>query len=101
MRLGELIEELSKYNRDQKVARGFGSPHSYRGYYDELAFEPVENTTVGAMLDAANEADGGMFDGWKGGDFVMDSLTPVHLAYRGSTGEEIGPTLLSYMLGDR
>lgn len=100
MTLGELIEELSKHPRDKIVARGFGHPHSYRGDYSELAFRPVNSTTVGDMLDAAKEADGTTYDGYKGGEFTMGFYTPVHIAEYGNTGEEIGPMLLGYMLGD-
>ena len=58
MHLKQLIEALEKYDAAQPVALGFGHPHSYRGYYDQLAFEPVNNTTVGEMLAAANSAMG-------------------------------------------
>jgi hypothetical protein len=100
MLLKELIEKLDSYPRSNKVKIGFENPHSYRGYYEELAFSPVEDTTVGAMLDAARSALGNTYEGYKGGEFIMDGSTTCYLAYYSEIGEEIGPTLLGYMLGD-
>lgn len=97
--LGELITELERHDSDQAVAHGFGKSHSYRGYYDQLAFQPVENTTVGAMLRAAKEALGKTYTGYKGGEYAMGEWTDVWLANYGDTGESIGAVLLSYMLG--
>lgn len=100
MYLHELIELLSTYDPEKVVAKGFGHPHSYRGYYDELAFAPMAQVTIGSMLEAAQSAVGATYTGWKGGEFTMGEWTPVHLAHIGSTGENLGPTLLAYMLAD-
>jgi len=99
MTLQDLIDRLEDENPDQVVSVGFGNPHSYRGYYNELAFEPQKDVTVAEMLEAAREARGSTYTGWKGGDFEMGKNTPVWLAERGRTGEKIGPILLDYMLG--
>lgn len=99
MPLGELIERLEGC-ADRKVRLGFGKPHSYRGYYEDLAFEPVRNTTVGAMLKAAKGALEKTFEGYKGGDFTMTKDTHCWIAEWGGTGEPIGPLLLSFMLGE-
>lgn len=99
MDLGQLIARLEKEPADRVVPMGFGKPHSYRGYYGELAFEPVADTTVGEMLAAAKEALGTTYVGYKGGEYKMDKYTPVWLANWGDTGESIGPVLLGYMLG--
>jgi hypothetical protein len=40
MYLTNLIAFLEKYDPAQVVPVGFHRPHSYRGYYDQLAFEP-------------------------------------------------------------
>ena len=74
MTLGELIEELKRHDRNKIVPMGFHHPHSYRGYYDQLAFEPARNITVGEMLNCAQEALNTTYPGWKGGDFTMGSL---------------------------
>ena len=83
MRLGELIEMLESA-RPQSVPRGFGHPHSWRGIYAELAFEPVTNTTVDQMLSLARSCIGATFEGYKGGDYTMDEYTEVHISYVGS-----------------
>lgn len=100
MTLGELIEALERVqDKTQVVKLGFGEPHSYRGYYDQLAFEPKEGVTVGEMLKDAKASLGKTFSGYKGGDFQMDESTEVWIAHYGSTGESLGPTLLSLMIG--
>ena len=92
----ELLE--SEPDKDRIVPFGFGSPHSYRGYYEDLAFEPMANVTVGEMLDAAKSAVGATFDGYKGGEFKMSMWSTVWLADYGCCGETLGPTLLRFML---
>lgn len=99
MTLQDLIDRLEQEDPETVVPIGFHNPHSYRGIYRELAFEPKKNVTVGEMLDAAREAKGSSYTGYKGGAYEMSGYTPVHLAKRGFTGETIGPVLLDYMLG--
>lgn len=99
MTLDELIVALAKADRDLVVAHGFGSPHSYRGDYSEVAFEPAENVTVGSMLDYARSADGKTFTGYKGGEFTMGGWTDCYLAEYGDTGEPITEAWLSIALG--
>ena len=99
--LGELIACLERYDPQQRVAVGFGKPMSYRGYYDELAFEPMENTTVGEMLVAAKSALGETFGGYKGGDFTMTEHVDVWIAcYGQGFGQKIGALLMRFMLGE-
>jgi hypothetical protein len=98
MTLGELIEFLEKYPANQEVPLGFEGPHSYRGYYEDLAFEPAKNVTVGSMLQCAKDALGQTFCGYKGGDYKMEEYTDVWLSEYGATGESIGPVLLTLML---
>lgn len=100
MSLGELIAALSRLDPELVVPFGFGNPHSYRGYYDELAFEPRENVKVGDMLADARSALGATFQGYKGGDFTMTEYTPCWLAEWGSTGETLGPVFLGLILRD-
>ncbi len=96
--LDELIAALEAEDPDKVLPLGFAHPHSYRGYYSELAFEPALNVTVGSMLAAARSAKGATHQGWKGGDYAMDGYTECWLAERGSCGESIGPVLLALML---
>lgn len=100
MYLYELIEYLERQpDHSRVIANGFARPHSYRGYYDQLAFEPAPSVTIGSMLAAAKSAIGKTFIGWKGGEFVMDKWTPVWIAVRGDSGHEISPPLLDAMFG--
>ena len=94
MTLGELIAQLESVEPTRCLRLGFHRPHSYRGYYDELAFEPCADISVGEMLAAARSALGSTYQGYKGGDFTMGEYTEVWLAERGDCGETIGPILL-------
>jgi hypothetical protein len=98
--LGELIDRLEGQNPDTVIRYGFTEPHSYRGDYSELAFEPAENVRVGDMLMAARAALGATFQGWKGGDYTMADYTSCWLAVCGDTGESIGSVLLERLLAD-
>ena len=99
MTLGELIQFLEVRDPERIVPIGFASPHSYRGFYEDLAFEPAKNVTVGSMLACARDALGRTFTGYKGGEFKMNEYTDIWLANYGDTGESIGPILLSFMTG--
>jgi hypothetical protein len=74
--LGELIEPLEKLPEDRVLAVGFDKPHSYRGYYNGLAFEPARNIPVKKMLEAARSAPGNWYEGYKSGTYYMDAGTP-------------------------
>lgn len=100
MILQELIDFLAAHDPGIVAPVGFHSPHSYRGYYDDLAFEPLENATVKEMLACARSAVGKTFEGYKGGSYTMGLYSTVYLSEYGTTGEEIGPILLRYMVGD-
>lgn len=55
MTLGELIKRLEKYDQDSWVGNGISSPHSYRGFYDQVAaaaavFELAPSMKVSEML---------------------------------------------------
>ena len=93
MLLEELITILESCELG-KTVEGFGNPHSYRGIYCELAFEPM-TTTIQGMLEAARSADGECYRGYKGGAFDMDGSVEVHLAYEGSCGSPITKALLA------
>lgn len=98
MDLGTLIQELEKADPEQVCAEGFCSPHSYRGYYHELAFEPAKDVTVKDMLAAAKSALGSTYTGYKGGSYRMDGYSTVYLARYGDCGEELTSMALKYML---
>jgi hypothetical protein len=93
MNLGELIAELERMPQDL-VVDGFSNPHSYRGFYDDLAFEPASGVTIGAMLRDCRSALGATFQGHKGGDYEMGEYTICWLAEHGSYGDPIYPVWL-------
>lgn len=100
MTLGELIEYLEKCDPDLVVPLGFARPHSYRGYYEQLAFSPARNVTVCSMLGHAKNALDATFTGYKGGEYTMRDYTDCWIAEYGSgDGQGIGPILLDYMTG--
>lgn len=80
MTLGEFIAKLEAVPDKTRVcAPGLGNPHSWRGAYESLAFQPVAWTTVQAMLDAAKQAVGANYHGYKGGLYVMQRRTQIHI----------------------
>lgn len=71
MTLGELIIALEELDPDTVFVDGFSTPHSWRGDYSELAFEPEFNVTAGSMLMHARSAVKKTFEGYKGGEYTM------------------------------
>jgi hypothetical protein len=100
--LGDLIEYLSARDPDTPVKIGIRNPHSYRGIYADLGFEPVfEPSTVGKWLEEVKPCLGHTFEGYKGGDFLMRTYTDCWLAYEGdSNAEKIGVLLMTLLLDD-
>lgn len=95
--LTELIEELEKIPHDTPISFGFGEPMSYRGYYEELAFEPKQNTLIAEMLANAKSALGATFTGYKGGEYTMGAFSDCYIAeYGTSAGDKIGMTIINY-----
>lgn len=96
--LGELIEALEKgYPLDEEWKIGLHNPHSYRGVYEDLAFEPTTTSmTTAEMLEVIRPCIGQTFEGFKGGDFRMNQHSNVWLAYYGSSGgTQISPLVLT------
>lgn len=97
MNLGELIETLKGMNQDGVVSYGFGRPRSYRGYYEDLAFEPVERARVGDMLAFARSALGSTFGGYKGGEYTMHEYSTCWISeYGANSGDGISSQLVAY-----
>jgi hypothetical protein len=86
MKLGNLIRILKIADPTIAVVNGFGEGYSYRGYYDQLAFEPAQNTTIGAMLESAESCVDRTFHAYKGGDYVMTLDSYIWLAEYGKHG---------------
>jgi hypothetical protein len=86
MTLGGLIKKLESFPHDKKI-QGLTEPHSYRGYYSDLAFEPSgDPVLVGDLLQECKSAMGKVFEGYKGGDYMMGENTPVWVASYGCCG---------------
>lgn len=101
MYLKDLIAKLETADPSKICCKGFNNPHSWRGSYDELAFEPAENVTVGEMLRDARAAIDATYSGYKGGEFTMREWTEVHVSNYGSSHDFMGEMLLDYMLGEQ
>lgn len=93
MTLGAFIAALSKLPPDKRICFGFASLYprsflSYRGYYDHLAldFDGERSITVEGLLAKAKDALGATFDGYKGGDFLMNEDTPLWAGEYGRSG---------------
>lgn len=93
--LGNLILSLTGANEkdpnmrvifSHNLEKGPGVPHSYRGYYSDLAFQEVAPPTVNEFLKQATETLDKTLKGYKGGDFVMDAKTPLWVSEYGSSG---------------
>ena len=90
--LGELIEQLEKIpNKDLPVI--FNSCYcptglsSWRGVYGELAIEydTVGGVSLSEFLEMLKGAIGKIYEGYKGGSYVMRSDTPLWVANYGMT----------------
>lgn len=98
MTLEELIQVLRREPPGKIISEGFHKPHSYRGYYDQLAFQPLANARVGDMLAEAEGCIGRVFCGYKGGDYTMTLNTDCWLSEYGCTGDELSGRLLRFLL---
>ena len=86
MTLGKLISALESMPICAEVAN-LKEPHSYRGYYSDLAFELGQGKRLASdLLSECKKAMGEVFYGYKGGEYVMGSKTPVWIAEYGCTG---------------
>jgi hypothetical protein len=97
--LGTLIDKLKVMDPNEPVPMLY-APHSYRGYYIDLAFEWNQNVTQPAstLLELCKSCMGEIFDGYKGGEFQMGRNTPLWAASWGAIGDKIidlnGPVML-------
>jgi hypothetical protein len=89
MTLGDLISALESLPEGSEVD-GIGKPHSYRGYYEDLAFQRIrDKRKASEVLSDAKAAMGEVFQGYKGGDYMMGKQTPIWVAAYGCCGEKI------------
>lgn len=87
MTLGGMIARLEGIDAAARVP--LSRPHSYRGYYSDLAFELSDPRPVAELLAECRAAMGAVFEGYKGGDYAMSALTPVWVADYGRCGDRL------------
>ena len=82
--LGGWVDLLASLPPRDRIA-GIGEPHSYRGYYSDLAFTPAPERRGEArwLLLEARDCLGQVFEGYKGGGYPMHSLSPVWVSAYG------------------
>lgn len=89
MTLGKMIDRLAAMQPEAMID-GLENPHSYRGYYSDLAFERrAAKLAAKDALAMCRAAMGEVFEGYKGGDFQMGRNTPVWVANYGCCGKKI------------
>jgi hypothetical protein len=89
MTLGGMIAHLETLPPDTEVAN-LRNPHSYRGYYDHLAFERPKGTRpAGELLEECRQQVGSFHSGYHGGQFRMSISTPVWVACYGDLGQQL------------
>jgi hypothetical protein len=87
--LGGLIAVLEKMPDDTPVAN-LQNPGSYRGYYEDLYFEQNPGTRPAyELLADCKAALSKVFEGYRGGHYVMTKLTPLWIATYGNTGDHL------------
>lgn len=89
MTLGKLISTIEKMPLDTQIINLI-NPHSYRGYYGDLAFVRGEGVRSAEelMKDCMN-CLWKRFIGYKGGEFIMDPNTPIWIANYGEVGDKL------------
>jgi hypothetical protein len=99
MTVGEILGRLKRMNPDSPSRWTFGPPHSYRGYYDQVAVtvHAYESSVGDAVAEITKCLD--TFTGYKGGEFTMDLSTPVWVASAGDTGFPLTQRFLDLFLG--
>lgn len=87
--LGALISALEAMPPETRVSNICG-PHSYRGYYSDLAFEQKSGTRPASeLLAECRAAMGKTFEGYKSGDYMMGDSTPLWIAHYGCCGTRL------------
>lgn len=87
--LKQLIDFLESHNQDLVIHDGFGQGSSYRGYNDQVAFEPARFTKVSAMLQDAKAMLGKRIYGKSQHGYVVTEETLVNIAdYNDCGGDE-------------
>ena len=88
MTFGQLIDRLAQLPPDMLLAAS--KPHSYRGYYSDVAIDPTEwPSTAGSLLAECREMMGRTMTGYKGGEYPVHENVPVWVAPYGCCGNKL------------
>ena len=95
MNIGDIKRIVDSWQDDDfAFDDGFGQPHSYRGYYDEVSFERLNGrVTVSQIKSNIDRALDETFCGWKGGEYSYWFDTPAHLSDEGYADDEYGTAM--------
>lgn len=98
--LGQAIAMCEAADQDKVLPFGITHPHSYRGFYEDVAFERTEPQTVREFVAVLRSALGQSYEGWKGGHYTMDEHSDAWFATEGSTSDSPFSRLLFEVLLD-
>jgi hypothetical protein len=88
--LGELITFLEQ-QPESLLIEGLDHADSYRRYPDQLAFSLIgKKISVKKLLETCKEIKrDARFEGYKGGNYLMDENTPLWVANYGECGTKL------------
>lgn len=89
MTIEDLLARLDDMEPDVMLD-GLGYPHSYRGYYSDLALQPLpERVPVAQLAIEVSSVLGTELTGYKGGEYLMQKDTPVWVSHHGGCGKKL------------
>lgn len=85
MELKQFKQQIEQAEEGKTFDYGISEPFSWRGSYDEVAFEIIEQPmTREEILANIEKAYTGTFYGYKGGEYTYVDYTEVHFEEDGS-----------------
>lgn len=87
--LGDFLSQLR--DADPEATIPLANPHSYRGYYSDLALEPTPGAPIKVwqLINQLSDVIDTELTGYKGGEFLMSADTPLWVAHYGCTGQAL------------
>lgn len=99
MTVGEILHRLRRIHPGGPTRWSLGLPHSYRGYYDQVAVTVhAHESTVSEAIDVIERCLA-TFAGWTSGEYTMREDTPVWVAAAGKTGFPLTERFFELLLG--
>lgn len=91
MELKKFKEHIEEAENEKIFGYGISEPFSWRGSYDEVAFEIIEQPMRREdILANIQKAYNGKFYGYKGGEFTYQDYTEVHFEEDSSSWSDGG-----------